>query len=228
MYWIYLIIFIIIVLTPEIVKQGYFFLNEEQSEEVFILLLGMIIVLIFLWKERQLKLNLKEKNKIQKEFSRISKDLKESYSYIGETNRKLDILKNIALGFPKLSGSLLPNKIRVYDTIIEAVKILGKTNKFSIRLIDDVSNNTKKEFKGNLKIMFKIKNNSLKLMGKEDFFKNDDYFIFRSPQKIDDARAYIIIQKEKNNQIEDPELMKTLATQTLFLYTLLKKSSIDI
>ncbi|GBE16928.1 hypothetical protein BMS3Abin15_00752 [bacterium BMS3Abin15] len=227
MYWVYLIIFVIMVLAPDIVEQGYFFLDEEKSEEVFILFLGMIAVLIFLWKERQLKLNLSEKRKIQKEFSRVSKDLKDSYSYIGETNRKLDILKNIALGLPDPSGSALPNKTRAYDTIIEAVKTLGKTNKFGIRLVDDISNNTKKEFRGNSRIIFKIRNNSLKLMEKENFLKNDDYFIFRSPQKIDNIRAYIIIQRERNNQIEDPGLMKTLATQTLLLYTLLKKSSID-
>ena len=65
-------------------------------------------------------------------------------------------------------------------------------------------------------------------MGNQNFIKNADYFIFRSPQKINNIRTYIIIQKEKNSQIEDPELMKTLATQTLLLYTLLKKSKTNI
>lgn len=220
MYWIYLIIFILMVLVPEIVNQGYFFLNEERSEELSILFLGMIGVLFFLWKEQQLKLNMKEKIKIQKEFSRVSKDLKDSYSYIGETNRKLDILKNISLNLSESSSALPSQKIDDYKTIIEAIKVLGKTKKFNIRLVDAESNNTKKELRGDLKTIFKLKNSALKLMGDDNFFQNDDYFIFRSPQEIDNVRAYIIIQKEQNSYIEDPELMKTLATQALFLYAL--------
>lgn len=230
MYWIYLIIFILAVFSPDIVHKGLFFFdknvpinNVRMFEELSIFILGMLGFLIFLWKEKQLKSHIAEKSKIQQKMSEISKDLKASYSYIGETNRKLEILKNIALGFPADQSPETSGKEDVYAAITEALKILGKTKKFTIRLVDGIKNNTLKEISGQPDLIFKIKNSELQKMTVHDYAKNDDYFIFRSHQKIDDVRTYIIIRKERNNQIEDTKLIETLATQALYLYALSRK-----
>ncbi|MFC1756431.1 hypothetical protein ACFLY1_00590 [Patescibacteria group bacterium] len=235
MYWIYLVIFVLAVFSPEIIHKGLFFfdhnLNSQQIrmfEELAIFFLGTVGFLMYLWKEKQLKMKTNEKSQIQQEISQISKDLKNSYSYIGEINRKLDIMKNIALGFPRSGSIKLSGKDNSYKTIIEALKVFSKTKKFTIRIVNSASNNTKKEIKGDARMEFKIKNNSLKLMKKENFFKNDDYYVFRSRGKINNIRTYIIIQREKSNQIEDPGIINTLATQVLFLYTLSTKFKIKV
>lgn len=231
MYWIYLIIFILAVFSPDIVHRGLFFFDKKESinnvrifEELSIFILGMLGFLIFLWKERQLKSHIAEKSKIQQKMSEISKDLKASYSYIGEINRKLEILKNIALGFP-IDPATDPyrNKNDTYTAIIEALKMLGKTKKFTVRLVDDATNNTVKELNGQAGMVFKVKNNELRKMTNDEYAKNDDYFIFRSQQKVSNIRTYIIIQRNNNSRIEDPKLIETLATQTLFLYALSNK-----
>lgn len=230
MYWIYLIIFILAVFSPDIVHRGLFFFdknvpinNIRMFEELCIFFLGMLGFLIFLWKEKQLKAHVAEKSKIQQKMSEISKDLKASYSYIGEINRKLEILKNIALGFPA-DPSLNPSsKEDIYTAIMEAARILVKTRKFIVRLVDDTKNNTLRELSGQPDLVFKIKNSELQKMTNNDYAKNDIYFIFRSHQKVDNIRTYIIVQREKNSRIEDPKLIETLATQTLFLYALSKK-----
>lgn len=235
MYWIYLAIFILAVFSPDIVHRGLFFFNKDASaneirmmEELSIFIFGIIGFLIFLWKEKQLKSSMKEKSKIQTEMSQASRDLKDSYSYIGEINRKLDILKNIALGFPEDSLPPSPHKLGIYDAITEALKILCKTNDFTVRLADETTNNTVKEITGHPKMVFKIKNNALKLMADKDYVKNDDYHIFRSPQKIDNIRTYVIIQRKPNGRIEDPGLIKTLTTQILFIHSLSKKYKAQI
>lgn len=230
MYWIYLVIFVLAVFSPDIVHRGLFFLQKNAPEnevrmleELSIFLFGVLGFLIFFWKEKQLKFNIRERSKFQKEASQTSKDLKNSYLYIGEINRKLEILKNIALGFSENSLPFSSSKLEIYNSITEALKMLGKTNSFIIRIVDEEKNNTIKEIYGQEKIIFKIKNSSLKLMEGKNYIINDDYYIFRSPQKIDNIRTYIIIQRETNRQIEDTKLIKMLATQILFLYILTKK-----
>jgi len=81
MYWIYLTIFVLAVLVPDIVPHGstVFHLGEEQLEEILIFFLGLGGFLIFRWKEKQSNANLREKIKIQKEASQISKSLTDTY-----------------------------------------------------------------------------------------------------------------------------------------------------
>ena len=175
------------------------------------------------WKEKQLKINREEKIKIQSKVTRMSKALKDSYTYIGEINRKIDIMKNIALGFPEVKDAKSLKGRNIYNSIEEAIKILCKTNNFLIRVVNVRNNETELEIPNGLNMGIKIKNNSLGLMKDKDFLQNDDFFIFRSPQLIDGKRSYVFIKRSRTNQIEDIDIMHTITTQILFLFILLKK-----
>lgn len=224
MYWIYIIIFILAVLTPEIVNRDVGPIGQERVEGLIIFSLGIIGFLGLSLKERQLSKSLNEKTKIQKEANKIFKDLKDSYSYIGEINRKLDILKNIALGLPE-NSLLTPSKEKeIYDSIIEAVRTLGKTSDFSIRFINMASNNVEKEIKGKSNFYASIRNNTL--TGNQDACaaEVDKYMIICSPRKIDNISAWIIIAKKKNQISENIEILKALASQSLFLFAFSRKA----
>lgn len=230
MYWIYLIIFILAVFSPELIYQGLFIFGGPKTpfsvrtmEELSIFILGIIGFSVYLWKEKQLKINREEKSKIQNKVARMSKALKDSYTYIGEINRKIDIMKNIALGFPEVKDAKSLKGMDIYNSLAEAIKIFCKTNNFLIRVVNARNNETELEIPNGSNMEIKIKNNSLGIMKENDFFQTDDFFIFRSSQIIDDKRSYVFVKKIRPKQIEDIDVMRTITTQILFLFILLKK-----
>jgi hypothetical protein len=227
MYWIYIIIFILAVLTPEIVNRDVGLIGQERIEGLIIFILGIVSFLVLSLKERQLSKSRNEKAEIQSEANKIFKDLKDSYSYIGEINRKLDILKNIALGLPE-NSSLTPSKEKeIYDSIIEAVRALGKTSDFSIRFINIKSNNIEKEIKGRINFYAKIKNSAFASNEITCVSEMDRYTLICSPRSIDNTNAWIIIAKKKNQISENIEILKALASQSLFLFAFSKKAMLN-
>jgi hypothetical protein len=227
MYWIYIIIFILAVLTPEIVANDFGVIDQERIEELILFSLGVVTFLIVLLKERQLSKSRSEKTEFQREASRIFRDLKDTYSYIGEINRKLEILKNIALGLPE-NSLLTPTKEKeIYDSIIEAVRTLVKTSDFSIRFINTNTNNVEKEIKGRKNFYAGVRNNLLANAENACVSERDKYMLICSPRSIDNISAWIIIAKKKNQISENIEILKALASQSLFLFAFSRKAMLN-
>lgn len=223
MYWFYLIIFILAVFVPDLINREFYFLGEERVEELAIFLLGTIGFLFFIIREKQLSLNVAEKTKIQKEAFRISKDLTDSYSYIGETNRKLDILKNIILEIPESSVISKKEEEKIYASIMEAVHILTKAKRFSLRFFDLNSRNTLKEIKSGKGPNINVENSYI-IAAKKKILKDKDFTIIVSPEKIDKIKCCIIIPHEKREQeLDDPELIEALASRALLFFALSRK-----
>ena len=163
MYWIYLFIFISAVFVPDIVPRDsrILFLQETQFEELLIFALGLTGFIIFRLKEKQSNINLKEKMKFQKEASRSSKSLNYTYSYIGENNRKLDIMKNISASLLEISELKPGKEKKFFDVMMESIYILGKSKKFVIRFINTETEETEMEMKSRKGIFFKINNKEI-------------------------------------------------------------------
>jgi hypothetical protein len=160
MYWIFLLIFIIAVLIPDIIRGPILFLSETRAEEVAIFLLEMMAFLIFIRNELQLLFHRKEKEEDQKKINQTVKDLMESYGYIGEVNRKMDILINIALGISDRSALNKKKEKEIYDSITSAANFLMKSDSASLRFVNLKTKRTEKEFKTSGKQIF-IKNEEL-------------------------------------------------------------------
>jgi hypothetical protein len=223
MYWIYLILFILAVFTPDIIQHDFPWIQEEKAEELMIFVLGAIAFMIFLQKEKQLFVKTSEKTKIQREASIVSKDLTDTYSYIGEINRKVDILKDIALGITE-GQTLTPAKeIEIYRSIIHAVQMFGKSDHVSLRFVNMKTGEVIREIKSSKKARCDVVNSEM-VRDKKSFLETEKIFFVRSPKPIGDIVACIAIEKRnKNQKIDDPELIKALASQALFLFTFSKK-----
>ena len=217
MYWIYLIVFSVIVFIPSIIQNGRFGLSLVQTQEYVILLIGIVTFVAFSFREKRYKKNLQEKSKMATQVNRMSKELTSSYSYIGEINRKLDILENITVGFPETSE--LPNtrRVEVYDSIMSAVQMFTKSDDFVLRFVDEKNCDVLKEIKsrGNKNVLYD--QNECEPGG--NFFENEEIIFVRSLKTIDNVYACILIKKKNSSQqANDPELLKTLAMQALFLF----------
>lgn len=218
MYWLYLSLFILIVIVPKIINGDRLFLLEDDQESILIFFVGAIGLLIYLWKENQLRFHLREKVKIQKEVSRVSRDLADSYSYIAEINRKMEIVKNIALGLPE-TGSVTPDRLKeVYESIMEALALLGKTDVFFLCIVDVRSGDVEKKFDARGKRCPVLKYQELAKRS-EAVIREGDYVIIRSPRRIKGCLAFVVLRK-KNGVVEDPEIFKALAAQALFLHSI--------
>ncbi len=218
MYWIYLLLFVVIVIVPKIVNGDRLFLREDDQESLLIFFVGAIGLLIYLWKENQLRFHLREKVKIQKEATRVSRDLADSYSYIAEINRKMDILKNIALGLPETTA-ITPERMKeVYASILEALSLLGKTDSYFLRIIDIRTGNVEKRLDAKGKRCPSLDYVELSRRS-ETILREGDYVVIRSPRRIKGCFAFVILRK-RNGDLEDPEIFKALATQSLFLYSI--------
>lgn len=222
MYWFFLVIFIIAVLVPDIVRSDLYFLSETRLEESLIFLLGMSGFLIFIFKEHQLQIQQKEKEKSQKRLTQTAKDLVDSYSYIGEVNRKMDILMKIGLG---LSDRTVINKTKekeIYYAIIEAAQSVMKGECALLRFIDENNNRLKKEIKMQ-NCSCDIRNSELVEMKENvNIMKKNKFLAISSKQSLAGARSYLIVNSYDANEeknLSNIEILKFLAMQALFLYS---------
>ncbi len=218
MYWIYLALFVFIVLIPKIVNGDRLFFSEDDQESLLIFFVGAIGLLLYLWKENQLRFQLREKVKLQKETSRVSRDLADSYSYIAEINRKMEIVKNIALGLPE-TASITPDRLKeVYESIMEALAILGKTNIFFLCIVDVRSGAIEKKLDicGKRCPILKFQELAKR---PETVMREGEYCVIRSPRRVKGRLAFVILRK-RNGEVEDPEIFKAIAAQALFLFSI--------
>ncbi len=219
MYWICLVLFILAVFTPDIIQRDFSFIAEEKAEELIIFILGALTFLIFLQKEKQLFAKTKEKTKIQREASLASKDLADTYSYIGEINRKVDILKDIALGITEGPGLIAEKELEIYRSIIRAVQMFSKSDHVSLKFINIKTNETLKEIKSSRRARCDVLNGRM-VQENKTFIETESAFFIQSPKPIDNITVCVAIKKRnKNQKIEDLELIKALASQALFLFT---------
>lgn len=221
MYWAYLTLFIFIVFVPTLITQGYWAFGETIMEEFAILVLGSFGFMIFLVMEKRSKRYLKEKNHYQTQVNRMSKDLTKSYSYIGEINRKLDILENIALGYPESSQLSTMNQDDAYDSIMGAVQVFGKSDEFILRFVQRPKMEILQEIKSFPE--FETEISDIECEEGRFYCENDKYIMISSPKTVEDIFSCLIIKKNQiNHRIEDREMMKTLISQALFIFMFLR------
>ncbi len=99
-----------------------------------------------------------------------------------------------------------------------------KSTHVSLRFINTKTSKVIREIKSSKKARCDAVN---PVMSKENksFLETEKLFFIRSPKPIDNIVVCIAIEKRnKNQKIEDPEMIKALASQALFLFTFSRKS----
>jgi hypothetical protein len=220
MYWIFFILFILAALTPETVRSGFFGLSEEGAETLLVFFLGATGFLLFFAKEKSLLRHVREKLRLQREKSDITKDLSASYSYIGETNRKLDLMESLILSMPEAAERFRKGETRrAYRAFERSVLMLCKSASFLVRIVDIDHGIVEKEIRnGKVSQCTAITVEKLVESGKKVTEENG-CVIVRSPGMMGSLVAFLLFPKT-TNRLEDPEMLKALATQGLVLYLL--------
>lgn len=213
-------------MIPDIIRGNVSFLTEERAEEVAIFILGSIAFLAFIQNERRIVLQKKEKERTQKKMDQAVKDLVDSYSYIGEVNRKMDILMEVALGLADHSILDRKKEKETYESIINAANFLLKANSTAIRFVNLKTIKTEKEIITQGETVL-VSNEALINMGDNiNIKKQNETLIVSSPQKIKDIKSYLIINgydESEEGKPKNMEILKLFASQAIFLYIYMSK-----
>ena len=194
-----------------------------------IFILGVLAFLIFLKNERKLVNQKKEKEKTQKKMDQAVKDLVDSYSYIGEVNRKMDILMEIALGLTDRSILDYEKEKETYESIITAMCFLLRAEHAMVRFVNLENNRTEKEILLSPDSMIRISNKDLTKIPEDISIKKiGDLLVVASHQKINGIRCYLIAINYDENETNKPknaEILKLFSSQAIFLYSYMLKSA---
>jgi len=221
MYWIFLIIFVIAILIPDIVRVPIYGISEERFEEILIFILGTLGFFIFIRNEQRFFFQKKAKEKAEKKADQTVKDLVESYSYIGEVNRKMDILMNITLGLSDKSMLDAKQTSEIYESIASASKYLLRGDQSALRFINIKTGRIAKEVSMEKKPV-NIKNSELIEMNEYTNIKRSDgILIIASTKIVNNIRSFIIVSNFEETEYHNPkniEILKVFASQAIFLY----------
>ncbi|MBI2439499.1 MAG: hypothetical protein HYV45_02785 [Candidatus Moranbacteria bacterium] len=221
MYWVYLSLFLIAVFIPEVVNRDVLFLGEEDVEAFLILCFGMLGFMTYLAKEKALLSSFRERLRLQKRANTITRDLSDSYSYIGEINRKLDIIKELAFRLPKdtLEGFKREEKrgAGMYRPVIVAARLLARTETVSLRFVNLKERKLEKVVEDDRRRNFSFFGANTLLHSNKLSAEENGCAMIRSPHDAGGIVAFVVFPK-KVNHIEDVEIFKVLASQALFLY----------
>jgi len=219
MFWFVLVIFVLIVLVPEVVVQGLFTLSEDQTEAIAILCLGGIAFLIFSNRDSQLLQQLRERVRVQREVNSATRDLSTSYSYIGEMNRKLELLKSVIFEslseeFPKGARDL-----NCYITIMDALRTIVKSDSFFLRFVDERTHKTVWEIKQQASQEIVVKNSDICIEPTVGVFQEKGVLVIKSSCAVNGVRGCVVIANYAENDFaDDVSLIKALASQALLLF----------
>ena len=196
-------------------------------EEFLIFLLGSLGFMIFIFKEKKLAEIIREKLKIQRKANSMSKDLISSYSYIGEMNRKVEILKNIFTKITEIRyGAHYKEEDRkeVEDMIIHAIKVfLGKNQRFCLSLFDIKNVCKSRDFQRcrSFQIAKIFKENKFSENGKKSgYWQNGKQIVILSPHKIKQHKTVLAMRCQSKSCLENLDIIKLLLTQLLFVASL--------
>lgn len=130
MFFLYLAIFITIVSTPFLITGGWWIFTEDEFEALMLLGAGIVSFMIYRLKDYQVFENIRDRVRLQRSFARAQKELSESYSYIGQANRRTDIMYEIFSDLSHLESH------GYKDGVQRAMALLPYTNDYSFRFIN--------------------------------------------------------------------------------------------
>lgn len=136
MYWLYIILFICSIVVPGFVEAGWIkiIVSREITEIVYIFFFSTLALAIYVIRDYQFVRYQRDATKKQQEVSRLVRELSASYAYIGEVNRKFEILQGVTLDIPELLNEKGENGIKKYFDALRAIRIFSRCRDFVVLL----------------------------------------------------------------------------------------------
>ncbi|KAA0206906.1 hypothetical protein EDM68_01090 [Candidatus Uhrbacteria bacterium] len=223
---IYLVFFVLAVLSPSIHTRDLFGLTETQLEELTIFIFGIAGLLTFATYERLMERRELERERVDADYGRVKRELIESYTYIGSMNRKIELLKKVA-NEASLATEQGKHQKDLFQAVAQNACAAVGADAALIRFVNPEPIRTEGEFlhATTSEVQFKIPNKDLIQLKQNNtshaFVRSEDgreILVVPSDHK-EHGRAYILLTLDSEQIQElDVPLLKVFANQAEMLY----------
>src|SRR3989344_470325 len=228
----YLVLFVLAVLTPRVITHDWFGFEEAQIEEVLIFFFGMTGLVSFSLYERLMEWWVKEKEVAERERDTARKELVSSYEYIGSMNRQIDALKRVA---NETAASVVAEDDtthkELFQSLAASAATLAGSRHATIRVVALDRLRTIREYHADPQSPLQVANKEL-LRSHEE--KNpsssvrgengNDILIIPSDRTSSPAKTFILISAPPHAiNANDSDLLRVYANQAELLYHALSR-----
>lgn len=223
---VYLALFVLAVLSPSLITKNFFGIPERHVEEFLIFLFGVVGLATFSIYQRIMEKSEQEHEDAKSEYDRARHELVDSYKYIGNINRQMEVLKRLANQTSlKILDSEHPHK-DLLNTLLQSAAESAGARAALIRYVDLERLQTKHEVLHSLDkaFIFKVPNKELCRIHEAGLahscFRDDEareIIIVPSDYKNKDVKAYLFIAPGPDGADIDTSLLKVFVNQAEFL-----------
>jgi hypothetical protein len=233
---VYLLFFVLAVVSPSLITRGYFGLAEDTLEELTIFVFGLAGILSFATYERLMERREKERDQAAMDYQRAKTELIESYTYIGAMNRKIELLKSLANDTTKSMGEGGKRLSKdLFQSLVANACAAAGAEAALLRFLEVEKLRTEREFlhQARARFVFRVANRDLR--GLQDqgaahaFIRTEDgkeVLVVPSDRQGAANKAYLILHLSQAQIAEiDPSLLKVFVNQAEMLYRSLASHS---
>ncbi len=226
---VYFVFFLLAVLAPSLVRHDYFGISKTMLEETLIFVMGLASLSTFAIYERIMEKRLLERNTTTQNVERVTKELVESYKYIGSINRQLDVLKKLA---NETSLSLVTSNAYWKDLLQSLASNAAScvdASRVLVRFVELERMRTDREvfFSRGAKDALKLSNKELRKLHDQRLTSaflhtenGDELLVVASDQKDSHTRAFLIVEADSSRITDaDISLIKVFANQAELVYS---------
>jgi len=231
---VYLIFFVLAVMSPSLVSRGLFGLEEAHVEELLIFLFGLAGLVTFLAYNRIMDHRMRERDTAVDAAARAKRELIDSYKYIGQVNRQIEMLKNIT---NQTSMTLVDadayRKDLLQSIVSNAAAVCG-SQRALLRFVDLTRLRTESETYHAISASEALKISNKELRGLHEsgashaFILADDgskVLAVSSDRKLSAAHAFLIFGVDEMQDINaEVSLLKVFANQAELVFFNLQKN----
>lgn len=225
----YLLLFVLAVLSPSLIRHDFFGISEDHVEEVLIFFFGLTGLVVFGLYERLVEHKDQEHVEVVTNLDRTKRELVESYEYIGAVNRQVEALKKLA---NQTAGSIDAEqhlRKELFRSIAASAAALVRSEHGAIRFVSLNKLRTLKEFLVDPNVAIPISNKDLlevHLRDRSHHFVRDEQgrnvLVIPSSRKDMDAKAFLLLPTTMQDKLEiDGGFLRVYANQAELLYRVL-------
>ena len=226
-YLVYLVFFVLAVLSPSIYTSGYFGLSETALEEITIFAFGMAGLLTFAAYEHLMERNDVEQEQVETDYKRAKSELIEAYTYIGAINRKIELLKKTTNAASLQIAGGKQNARELFQAVAANAAAAAGASSVLLRVVELPKLRTDREYvhhsdKG---IVFRVSNKDLRSVHDQGathaFLRSEDgrEVLVVPSDRTGDFKAYLLLVWSGHEVPElDHSLLKVFANQAEMLY----------
>lgn len=220
MYWLYFFLFIIASVTPIFVQGGSGRLTEDMLEALVILVAGAVAFVLYVVKDKSLLRHVREKLWFQQKTTSITKDLSQSYSYIGEINRKMDILRGMMYRLVEIRENKQGEERLLWE-VLDTISHLTQAERVSIRILTDNVCTHRLEETKDKKVFATVEDSDL-LASEKSIFEINGIQCLSSQDLRKKTKIFLLFSKAHNDEVDEGMiniLMAFLAVLETFITT---------